>query len=93
MNTPENQKDLQSGCNNEGAIVNCPKVALQQTLITETNNINNNLLKCRDIISISVMNVRTILQQHKREELVQLCNEHKLNIIGIVDHKILIVVP
>ena len=52
----------------------------------------NKLLKCRKIINISVMNAiafyRTIRLKSKNEELTNNMSMNKINILGIVDHKI-----
>ena len=48
----------------------------------------NKLLKCRKILNISIMNVRTIRLKSKKEELANNMKMNNINILGIVDHKI-----
>ena len=46
------------------------------------------LLNFKKDFTISVMNVRTIRRKSKEEELISHFNKHKIDILGIIDHKI-----
>ena len=46
------------------------------------------LLSCKDEIIVATHNVRSIRNQGKREELANAFNAAKLNILGIIDHKL-----
>ena len=50
--------------------------------------VTNKLIKCRKILNISVMKVRTIRLKSKKEELANNMVINNINILGIVDHKI-----
>ena len=47
-----------------------------------------NLLSCKKVTSVATQNVRSLRHQGKREELAPAFNNAKLNILGIVDHKL-----
>ena len=46
------------------------------------------LLKCREIVNIATMNVRTIREGWKVEELAEKCILHNIQILGIQEHRI-----
>ena len=46
------------------------------------------LLRCKDIITVSTMNVRTIREQRCREELVSNLNTYDIDILGLQEHRI-----
>ena len=46
------------------------------------------LLKCKQTLTISTLNVRTIRQNGKLKELAHLFNTYQQSIIGIIDHKL-----
>ena len=46
------------------------------------------LLNFKKDFTISVMNVRTIRKKSKQEELISYFNKYKIDILGIIDHKI-----
>ena len=79
MSTP-NINDPQSGCNIEGATAICP-------MKQKRKNYKNNLIKCKTRTLISTMNVRTLRQEYKQEELSHLAGLYGISILGIVDHK------
>ena len=56
--------------------------------ISETKDKRGRLLSCKQTLKIAVMNVRTIRQKDKRNELAELTIYHNTNILGIIDHKI-----
>ena len=72
--------DPQSGCNIEGATVICP-------MKQKRKNYKNNLIKCKTRTLISTMNVRTLRQEYKQQELSHLAELYGISILGIVDHK------
>ena len=46
------------------------------------------LLNFKKDFTISVMNVRTIRKKSKQEEIISHFNKYKIDILGIIDHKI-----
>ena len=49
---------------------------------------NTKLMNCKNETNISTLNVRTIRLSHKRHELVNNFTENGIDILGVVDHKI-----
>ena len=49
---------------------------------------NNNLLSCKNITNVATHNVRSLHNQGKSDELAFAFNKANLNILGIVDHKL-----
>ena len=48
----------------------------------------NNLLSCKNVTKVAAQNVRSLFHQSKRDELACAFNKANLNILGIVDHKL-----
>ena len=53
------------------------------------NKSGNKLLNCKKEINIATHNIRTLKHQGKTEELAYAFNNANLNILGIVDHKLI----
>ena len=49
---------------------------------------NNNLLSCKNVTNVATHNVRSLRNQGKSDELAFAFNKANLNILGIVDHKL-----
>ena len=54
----------------------------------KNNGTGNKLMSCKHETLVATHNVRTIRSKHKREELANAFNLNNINILGIVDHKI-----
>jgi len=48
----------------------------------------NKLLSCKDEVLLGTMNVRTLKLKWRREELFKYFHDQKINILGLVDHKL-----
>ena len=46
------------------------------------------LLSCKQYTNVAMVNVRTIRLESKRQELANNCRNQQINILGVVDHKI-----
>ena len=53
-------------------------------------NKGKKLLSCKEDIQIATKNIRTIRTRDKICEMVNNFNKYKLNILGIIDHKIIV---
>ena len=56
---------------------------------SKINKSGNKLLNCKKEINIATHNIRTLKHQGKTEELAYAFNNANLNILGIVDHKLI----
>ena len=54
----------------------------------DVSRTKTNLISCKHSINVATMNVRTIRQESKREELANNCRLQQVKILGIIDHKI-----
>ena len=55
---------------------------------SDSSNRRDKLLSCRQYMNIATMNVRTIKSDSKKQELAYNCDRYKIEILGIVDHKL-----
>jgi len=54
----------------------------------DSASMKGKLLQCKNAIHVSTMNVRTIRQPERREELVQNFSAQSIEILGFPEHRI-----
>ena len=56
--------------------------------VFDNSNRRAKILSCKHSLNVATMNVRTLRLDSKRIELASNCNNQSINILGVVDHKI-----
>ena len=72
---------------NDAAQCTSPETCVANRKSNKSGN-QNNLLSCKNVTKVATQNVRTLRHQGKRDELACAFNKANLNILGIVDHKL-----
>ena len=55
---------------------------------TGINRVKYNFMKCKEMVYIATMNVRTLSSTAKKTEIIHRIRANRINILGIQDHKI-----
>ena len=76
-----------SSSTNDAAQANSQETRVVNSKSNKSGN-QNNLLSCKNVIKVATQNVRSLFHQGKRDELACAFNKANLNILGIVDHKL-----